>query len=90
MTRRARDGVADGGVAVRLTEAQALANLLAVLQMCGASKLRCSEKTQRPAAATVTAVAGVLASGDFYPDEPIAATDRVWRANDGAWLPPQG
>ncbi|HEY3261031.1 MAG TPA: helicase-associated domain-containing protein [Pseudonocardiaceae bacterium] len=69
----ARDGVADGGVAVRLTEAQALPNLLAVLHLCGAGKLRCSEKTQRPAAATVAAVTSVLAAGDFYPDEPIAA-----------------
>ena len=52
---------------------QALADVLAVLQLCGAGKLRCSEKTQRPAAATVTAVAEVLAGGDFYPTEPIAA-----------------
>ena len=58
---------------VRLTEVRALADVLAVLQLCGAGKLRCSEKTQRPSAATVTAVAGVLAGGDFYPDEPIAA-----------------
>lgn len=58
---------------VRPTEAEALANVLAVLQLCGAGKLRCSEKTQRPAAATVSAVAQVLAGGDFYPGEPIAA-----------------
>jgi hypothetical protein len=47
--------------------------VLAVLQLCGAGKLRCSEKTQRPAAATVSTVAEVLAGGDFYPAEPIAA-----------------
>lgn len=58
---------------MRPTEAEALANVLAVLQLCGAGKLRCSEKTQRPAAATVSAVAEVLAGGDFYPAEPIAA-----------------
>jgi hypothetical protein len=58
---------------VRPTQAEALANVLAILQLCGAGKLRCSEKTQRPAAATVSAVAGVLAGGDFYPAEPIAA-----------------
>jgi hypothetical protein len=78
----ARDGVADGGVAVRLTEAQALADMLAVLQLCGAGKLRCSEKTQRPAAATVATFTDPAISGTI--------TDRVWRANDGAWLPPQG
>ncbi len=59
--------------AVRAAEAEALANVLAVLQLCGAGKLRCSDKTQRPAAATVSAVAEVLAGGDFYPTEPIAA-----------------
>ncbi|WP_432981266.1 helicase-associated domain-containing protein [Dactylosporangium sp. CA-233914] len=58
---------------VRLTEPEALANVSAVLQLCGAGKLRCSEKTQRPAAATVAAVAEVLAGGDFYAAEPIAA-----------------
>jgi Helicase conserved C-terminal domain len=58
---------------IRSTQTEALANVLAVLQLCGAGKLRCSEKTQRPAAATVAAVAEVLAGGDFYPTEPIAA-----------------
>lgn len=50
-----------------------MANVLAVLQLAGAGKLRASEKTQRPTAATVAAVAEVLAAGDFYPAEPIAA-----------------
>ncbi len=61
------------GTAVRLTAGEARANVLAVLQLCAAGKLRCSEKTQRPAAATVTAVTAALLRGDFYPDEPIAA-----------------
>jgi hypothetical protein len=73
-----RGGATDGDTdedrrVVRAAEAEALANVLAVLQLCGAGKLRCSEKTQRPAAATVSAVAEVLAGGDFYPTEPIAA-----------------
>ncbi|MET7425391.1 helicase-associated domain-containing protein [Dactylosporangium sp. NPDC005555] len=67
------DGLAADEVTVRLTGAEALADVLAVLQLCGAGKLRCSEKTQRPAAATVAGVAEVLAGGDFYPSEPIAA-----------------
>ncbi|MFF5233868.1 helicase-associated domain-containing protein [Dactylosporangium sp. NPDC000521] len=56
-----------------MTGAEAPANVLAVMQLCGAGKLRCSEKTQRPSAATVAGVAEVLAGGDFYPTEPIAA-----------------
>lgn len=68
----AADTGADGWV-VRSTEAEALANVLAVLQLCGAGRLRCSEKTQRPAATTVSTVAEVLAGGDFYPTDPIAA-----------------
>ncbi|MFB4268211.1 hypothetical protein [Nonomuraea sp. GTA35] len=63
----------DGEAAVRATEAEAPANLQAVLQLCAAGKLRCSEKTRRPSAATVTAVTSVLAAGDFYAGEPIAA-----------------
>nr|WP_322749387.1 MULTISPECIES: helicase-associated domain-containing protein [unclassified Frankia] len=61
------------GLAVRLTAREAQANTLAVLQLCAAGKLRCSEKTQRPGTATVAAVAGVLLGGDFYLTEPIAA-----------------
>jgi hypothetical protein len=63
----------EGTPIVRPTEAEALANVQAVLHLCGTGKLRCSEKTQRPAATTVAAVAAVLAGGDFYPAEPIAA-----------------
>lgn len=59
--------------AVRLTEPEALANLAAVLRLCQAGTLHCSEKTRRPSAATVRAVAGVLVAGDFYPDDAIAA-----------------
>ncbi|MEW2444499.1 hypothetical protein [Micromonospora marina] len=58
---------------VRPTAAQARANLHGVLQLVAAGRLRCSETTRRPAAATVAAVAEVLDGGDFYPDEPIAA-----------------
>lgn len=51
---------------VRSTQTEAPANLLAVLQLCGAGKLRCSERTRRPTAATVAAVVKVLAGADFY------------------------
>ncbi|WP_218060579.1 IS66 family transposase [Micromonospora sediminicola] len=44
-----------------------------MLHLVAAGRLRCSETTRRPAAATVAAVAEVLDGGDFYPGEPIAA-----------------
>lgn len=61
------------GVTVRLTEAAALLNLRAVLQQCAAGRLRCSEKTHRPSAASVGVVAAGLVDGDFSDQEPIAA-----------------
>jgi len=42
-------------------------HLAAVLQLCAAGKLRCSEKTRRPSAATIRTVAEALVAGDFYP-----------------------
>ncbi|MGH4006787.1 MAG: helicase-associated domain-containing protein [Pseudonocardiaceae bacterium] len=62
-----------GDETVRLTEQESQANVHAVLQLCASGKLRCSEKTRRPSAATVTAVAEALSAGDFLPDEPIAS-----------------
>jgi Helicase conserved C-terminal domain len=58
---------------MRLTEQEALLNLRAVLELCAAGELRCSEKTARPSAVTVRRVAASLVAGDFYPDTPIAA-----------------
>ncbi|SFN37859.1 Helicase conserved C-terminal domain-containing protein [Pseudonocardia ammonioxydans] len=64
---------ADAPSTVRHTEPEALHNLTAVLQLCAAGTLRCSEKTRRPSAATVRAVAETLVGGDFYPDDAIAS-----------------
>ncbi|MCE6993300.1 helicase-associated domain-containing protein [Saccharothrix sp. S26] len=58
---------------VRFTEEEALANLRAVLELCAAGELRCSDKTGRPLAATVRTVGAHLVRGDFYAEEPIAA-----------------
>ncbi|MGM1062755.1 helicase-associated domain-containing protein [Saccharothrix sp. Mg75] len=58
---------------VRFTEEEAPANLRAVLELCAAGQVRCSDKTGRPSAASVRAVGAHLVRGDFYPDEPIAA-----------------
>ena len=58
---------------VRLTAHEAQANLRTMLELCSAGKLRCSEKTGRPASATVASVAAHLVQGDFYRLEPIAS-----------------
>ncbi|MGI9001173.1 MAG: helicase-associated domain-containing protein [Pseudonocardia sp.] len=63
----------DDASTVRSTELEALANVATVLQLCAAGKLRCSEKTSRPSAATVRVVAESLAAGDFYTDDAIAS-----------------
>ncbi len=63
----------DEGVTVRVTAAEAQANLFAVLQLCAASKLRCSEKTRRPGAASLGEVAAALVAGDFFLLHPIAS-----------------
>lgn len=65
--------MSDDDPTLRPTEHEALANVHTVLQLCAAGQLRCSEKTARPAAATVTAVAAALQDGDFYPDDAISA-----------------
>lgn len=58
---------------VRLTEPEAQLNLRTVLELCAAGKVRCSEKTHRPSAATIEIVGSHLAHGDFYRDEEIAS-----------------
>jgi hypothetical protein len=80
LTSKSLMGTVDGEeVVLRLTEHAVIADLAAVLQLCAAGRLRCSEKTRRPSAATVEAVGQVLAAGDFYGGEPIAAQRRGWR-----------
>lgn len=58
---------------VRVSEREAPVNLRAVLELCAAGELRCSEKTARPSAATVRTVGSRLALGDYYLDLPIAS-----------------
>ncbi|HEY2672095.1 MAG TPA: hypothetical protein VGJ07_17210, partial [Rugosimonospora sp.] len=58
---------------LRLTERHALADVHAVLRLCDSGRLRCSDKTRRPAATSVVMIADTLSGGDFYPDEAIAA-----------------
>jgi hypothetical protein len=58
---------------VRLTEREALANVRAVLELCAAGELRCSEKTSRPTAVTIRTIDAHLVHGDFYAEDSIAA-----------------
>ena len=50
------------------TERMAQQDLYAVLRLIDAGKVRVSDKTQRPTAASTKAIAQVLHGGDFYPD----------------------
>src|SRR5664280_1190151 len=60
-------------VTVRVTEPEAISNLRIVLELCASGTLRCSQKTRRPNATSVCALSVLLAAGEFYRDEPIAA-----------------
>lgn len=71
-----------GPVRVRRTAPDALANLVAVLELAADGRLRCAAGTRRPLAATVRLVEDALVAGDYYggPEgepgdggEPIAA-----------------
>ncbi|MGV9709539.1 helicase-associated domain-containing protein [Gordonia sp. NPDC003424] len=64
---------ADDTHEVRLTEREALTNLRTVLELCASGQIKCSAKTARPSAATVSTVANHLANGDFYATDAIAA-----------------
>ena len=66
------NSVCDDERVVRLTEREALANVRAVLELCAAGELRCSDKTNRPTAATIRTIDAHLVHGDFYADERIA------------------
>jgi hypothetical protein len=57
----------------RSTAEEARENLVSVLRLCQEGKLRCSEKSRRPSAATIALVTEVLRDGDFYPSHAIAA-----------------
>src|ERR1039458_10759812 len=66
-------GRAGRALTPRRTAGEARANLACVLRLCQEGKLRCSEKSRRPGAATVALVTEVLQDGDFYPGHAIAA-----------------
>ena len=60
-------------VHLRCTAADALSNLVGVLELAADGRVRCSAATRRPFAATVALVEDALVAGDYYEREPIAA-----------------
>lgn len=51
---------------VRVTEQAAAEDLAALLRLCEAGRLRCSDRTKRPTAATSKLIAEALANGELY------------------------
>jgi hypothetical protein len=63
-----------GLVFLRYTAADALSNLVAVLELAADGQLRCRTRSRQPLAATLRLVEDCLVAGDFYDGgEPIAA-----------------
>jgi hypothetical protein len=60
-------------VHLRCTAADALSNLVGVLELAADGQVRCSAATRRPYAATVAAMEDVLVAGDYYDGEAIAS-----------------
>ncbi|MGH3253869.1 MAG: hypothetical protein ACRDOU_00450 [Streptosporangiaceae bacterium] len=60
-------------VHLRCTAADALSNLVGVLELAADGQVRCSAATRRPFAATVALVDDALVAGDYYEGEPIAS-----------------
>jgi hypothetical protein len=69
----AEDGPSASLVHLRCTAADALSNLVGVLELAADGRLRCSAATRRPFAATVALVDDALVAGDYYDGEPIAS-----------------
>jgi hypothetical protein len=67
------DGPSATLVHLRCTAADALSNLVGVLELTADGQVRCSAATRRPFAATVALVEDVLVAGDYYDREPIAS-----------------
>jgi hypothetical protein len=67
------DGPSASLVHLRCTAADALSNLVGILELASDGQVRCSAATRRPFAATVALVEDVLVAGDYYEGEPIAS-----------------
>ncbi len=70
---QSEDGPSASLVHLRCTAADALSNLVGVLELAADGQLRCNAATRRPFAATVALVDDALVAGDYYDGEPIAS-----------------
>lgn len=76
MTRSGQSFEPTSDATVRETAHAALSNLATVLRLADEGRIKCSEKTKRPNAASIALLTASLDGGDFYDasvDEPIAA-----------------
>ena len=62
-----------GTVRVRCTAADALSNLVAVLELTADGQMRCSAATRRPLTASMRLVQDALVAGDYYDDADLEA-----------------
>ena len=62
-----------GTVRVRCTAADALSNLVALLELTADGQMRCSAATRRPLTATMRLVQDALVAGDYYEDADLEA-----------------
>ena len=72
-TRTKETGTAQVPLAVHQTELTAQQELLSVLRLIDSGKVSVSDKTRRPSAATMKAVANILEGGDYYPVLPVTS-----------------
>lgn len=76
------------GLVVRNTEAEALAEVMALLRLAEAGNLRVSDKTAMPSAAGVRKILDCLPMGDFYPPEVAFLPEKKsWEQEIGAIKP---
>lgn len=76
------------GLVVRNTEAEALAEVMALLRLAEAGNLRVSDKTAMPSAAGVRKILDCLPMGDFYPPEvAFLPGKKSWEQEIGAIKP---
>ncbi len=66
-TRTREEGTEEVPLAVHKAELTAQRELLSVLRLVDSGKVKVSEKTRRPSAATVKTITSILEGGDYYP-----------------------
>ncbi len=64
------ESIGEEPVSVRATESEALADLPFILRLTEQGKLRVSDKTRLPGAATLKLLAAQCVNGDYYPEAP--------------------